>query len=60
MAGIDFAATEKTSFGARYRFLDITGLSLMDGSFRHDYDSKTLYSVEFVLTHHFGSPAPAP
>lgn len=54
MAGADFAATQNISVGARYRYVRVTDLSLMDGGYKHDF-STTAQSVEFVLTNHFGN-----
>jgi opacity protein-like surface antigen len=54
IAGADFAATQNISVGARYRYVRVTDLSLMDGGYKHDF-STTAQSVEFVLTNHFGN-----
>jgi opacity protein-like surface antigen len=54
MAGVDFQASEGNSIGARYRYMKINDITIMDGGYRHDFDVES-QSVELVFTHRFGS-----
>jgi opacity protein-like surface antigen len=52
MVGVDFGISENMTLGARYRYLYVTDLSLMDGGYKHDFNL-TSQSVEIVLTNSF-------
>jgi opacity protein-like surface antigen len=52
MIGVDFALTQDTTLGARYRYVYLDNLSLPDGGFTHSFNIAT-QSVDVVLTHTF-------
>jgi opacity protein-like surface antigen len=52
LIGVDFALTGNATLGARYRYLYVADLSLMDGGYKHNFDL-TSQSVEIVFTNAF-------